>query len=162
MNMQHIYLKQVQNGEYTKYYALMLKCFINNPQRGSSWIPTPDRYNNARCGLINIRNEDDQECFKWCAKYHLSKKEKHSDRVSVLKENEDKYNYSNVNYPATFDDIAIFENNNKIAIRVYGIYEEHNIRTERSGNIDYIQNDIIYSLRVEGDETSHYIYIEHI
>ena len=133
----------------------------NKPQRGSSWIPTPDRYNNARCGLINIRNEDDVECFKWCVKYHQSKKEKHCDRVSVLKKIEDKYDYSNVNCPATFDDIATFENNN-ISVFVYGIDEENNIRTEKTGNIDYIQNDIIYLLRVENDETSHYIYIKHV
>ena len=31
--------------------------------RRSSWIPTPERYSNAKCGLINIKNED-QECFK--------------------------------------------------------------------------------------------------
>ena len=39
--------------------------------RGSSWIPTPERYSNAKCGLINIKNED-QECFRWCMRYHQS------------------------------------------------------------------------------------------
>ena len=53
-----------------KVLFIYVKFFINKPQRGSSWIPTPDRYNNARCGLINIRNEDDVECFKWRVKYH--------------------------------------------------------------------------------------------
>ena len=83
--------------------------------------------------VINIRNEDDVECFKWCVKYHQSKKEKHCDRVSVLKKIEDKYDYSNVNCPATFDDIATFENNNNISVFVYGIDEENNIRTEKNG-----------------------------
>ena len=46
--------------------------------RGSSYIPTPIRYSNSRCGLINIKNEDDK-CFYWCMKYHSSKQEKMTD-----------------------------------------------------------------------------------
>ena len=52
--------------------------------RGSSYIPTPETYSNPKCGLINIQN-DDQECFKWCMKYHQTNRSKHSDRLSVLK-----------------------------------------------------------------------------
>ena len=52
--------------------------------RGSSYIPTPEKYSNPKCGLINIQN-DDQECFKWCMKYHQTDKSKNSDRLSVLK-----------------------------------------------------------------------------
>ena len=62
------------------------------PSRGASYIPTPDKFNNSRCGLINIKNDDD-ECFKWCMKYHQSKREKNADRLSVLEKIEDKYNY---------------------------------------------------------------------
>ena len=80
---------------------------------------------------INIKNGD-LECFKWCVKYHQTSKEKAGDRVSVLKI-EDKYDYSNVNCPATFEDIATFENNNNISVFVYGIDEENNIRTEKNG-----------------------------
>ena len=43
--------------------------------RGSSYIPTPIRYSNSRCGLINNKNEDDK-CIYWCMKYHSSKQEK--------------------------------------------------------------------------------------
>ena len=43
------------------------------PVRGSSYIPTPVKFSNPKCGLINIKN-DDVECFKWCMKYHQSKK----------------------------------------------------------------------------------------
>ena len=66
-----------KGSEWRIYKVLFIyvKCFTNKPQRGSSWIPTPDRYNNARCGLINIKNED-LECFKWCVKYHQTSKEK--------------------------------------------------------------------------------------
>ena len=57
------------------YFVVYLKSFTNEPVRGSSYIPTPEKYSNAKCGLINIQN-DDQECFKWCMKYHQSLKDK--------------------------------------------------------------------------------------
>ena len=81
-------------------------------ERGSSYIPTPARYTNSRCGLMNIRN-DDEQCFKWCMLYHQSDQKKNGEILSVLKKVEDKYNWDNVKFPCTFKDIATFENNNK-------------------------------------------------
>jgi hypothetical protein len=51
-----------------------IKVYKSRVARGSSYIPTPPPYNNAKCGLINIQN-DDQECFKWCMKYHQTEAE---------------------------------------------------------------------------------------
>ena len=64
-------------------------------------MPIPEKFANSRCGLVNIKNED-QECFKWCMKYHQTKKEMHDSRVSVLKKVDDKYSYKNVNFPVGF------------------------------------------------------------
>jgi hypothetical protein len=47
-------------------------------------------------------------------------------------------------FPASYDDIAKFELLNKVCIDVYIINEEGKLDKEREGNIDYIQNDIIY------------------
>ena len=52
---------------------IFVELFEIKPARGSSHIPTPEKYKNAKCGIINIKN-DDQECFKWCMKYHQTKK----------------------------------------------------------------------------------------
>ena len=54
--------------------------------------------------------------------YHQSEKAKHSDRVSVLNKVEDKYNWEDVNFPASFDDVATFETNNKICVN-----EKHHV-----------------------------------
>ena len=57
----------------------IIKFFVNihdvKPIRGSSYIPTPDKYKNPKCGLVNIQNND-VECFKWCMKYHQTKNQK--------------------------------------------------------------------------------------
>ena len=41
---------------------------INNyePLAGSSYIPTPLKLSNAKQGLINIKNTNDNECLRWC------------------------------------------------------------------------------------------------
>jgi hypothetical protein len=44
--------------------------------RSGSYIETPETYNYPKCGLINIRNADN-ECFKHCTTYHQTKNKKH-------------------------------------------------------------------------------------
>jgi len=67
-----------------KIHRVFLKSYTVKPVRGSSYIPTPEKFAHSKCGLVNINNEDN-ECFKWCMKYHQTKKDKNDDRVSVLK-----------------------------------------------------------------------------
>ena len=106
--------------------SLSLKVYKIKPPRGSSYIPTPDRYCNSRCGLINIQNTNDNECFKWCCKYHQTKKDKNDHRLTVLAKVNDRFNYEGVSYPASYDDIKTFEVNNSIAIFVYALNGEGN------------------------------------
>ena len=56
-----------------KIHYLFIESFSVKPIRGSSYIPTPLKFSDSRCGLIHIRN-DDNTCFKWCMKYHETKK----------------------------------------------------------------------------------------
>ena len=137
-----------------------IKVYKTRVARGSSYIPTPPPYNNAKCGLINIQN-DDQECFKWCMKYHQTKQQKHDDRISVLKKLEDKFNYEGVEFPANFEDIKRFELNNGVAVFVYCLSEQGKVVKERNGNPKF-RDKPIYLLRVEAGGQAHYIYIKHI
>ena len=130
-----------------------------NPVRAASYIPTPVKYNYPKSGLINIQN-DDNKCFQWCMRYHQSKKDKHDNRVSVLKKVQDNFNYTGIEYPVSFDDITKFEDLNRVSIFIYEI-EADDITLARSGNLNYIQN-IIYLLRLEDSDTAHYIYIKNI
>ena len=143
------------------FYYIIISCYTVKPPRASSYIPTPEPYNHNKCGLINIQNQDNK-CFEWCMKYHQSNKSKNDDRVSVLSKTNDKYNYDNVEYPATFDDIKTFEENNNVCVNVYTLGEDKSILLEYAGNIEFIRNEIIYLLRIEHEEQSHYVYIKHI
>ena len=39
-----------------RIHFVYLKSFTDKPVRGSSYTPAPDKYSNAKCGLINIAN----------------------------------------------------------------------------------------------------------
>ena len=144
-----------------RFTRFIVACYTVKPSRASSYIPTPEPYNNAKCGLVNIQNKDNK-CFEWCTKYHQTPKAKHDDRTTVLSKADDKYNYDNIHYPASFDDIKTFENNNKVCVNVYRIDQDNSIVLDYAGDIDYIKNDIIYLLRIEHEDQSHYVYIKHI
>ena len=57
--------------------------------------------------------------FRWCVKYHQSKKENNCSRISALKKVVDKYNYENVNFPASLQDIEQFDLNNNISFHLF-------------------------------------------
>jgi hypothetical protein len=69
--------ERVEGSGWTlyRYLYFAIDMFKIRPIRASSYIPTPEKYASPKCGLINIKNED-QQCFKWCMKYHQTKKEK--------------------------------------------------------------------------------------
>ena len=122
-----------------RWHYIFVECLTVKPQRGSSYIPTPAKYSNPQCGLINIQNKD-QECFKWCMKYHQSEQKKHGERTTVLEKLPDKYIY-NISYPTPFVEI-----DNQVSVFVYYVSDDDAIRTERKGNPDYILDDVNYLL----------------
>ena len=74
---------------------------------------------------------------------------------------EDKYNYEGINYPASYEDIKVFEENNKIGVVVYAIDEKNCIIKEYHGNKEYLLNERIYLLRIE-DKEKHILFILNI
>jgi len=101
------------------------KIYKNKNLRGAKYIPTPEPINNKRNGLVNIQN-DDNECFRWCLKFHQSEsKLDKATRITALKKVVDKYNYKDINYPTTKADFITFENNNPtVQINVFEYDDE--------------------------------------
>jgi len=85
---------------------------------------------------------------------------KNSDRLTVLRQVQDKYDYSGLEFPVSLTNIKKIEENNKVCIYVYEIDEETNDIVEaKKGSTKYI-NEVIYLLFVEQDDKYHYIYIK--
>ena len=59
------------------------------------------------------------------------------------------------------DDIEQFESNNEVSVFVYSLKNDAVYR-EKIGNPDYVTKDVVYLLRIENEEKSHYIYIKHL
>lgn len=53
---------------------------------GSSYIPLPEKLKNKK-GLINIKNIEDNECFRWCHLAHLYPVDKNPQRIKKYKKN---------------------------------------------------------------------------
>ncbi len=73
--------------------------------------------------------------------YHQSEKGINGDRAAVLDKVEDKYNWDGGSFPTSFDDIAKFENNNKIGVNIFGHNGKNEINPIRAGPIPYIKTD---------------------
>ena len=50
---------------------------------------------------------------------------KNNDRLTVLNKLQDKYNYEGINYPASYEDIKVFQENDNIGVVVYAIDEDN-------------------------------------
>jgi hypothetical protein len=145
-----------------KYRNLAIDIFETKPLRASSYIPTPERFSSPKCGLVNIQNKD-QECFRWCMKYHQSAKSQNCYRTTALAKLHDRFDYGDMEFPADYNSIEQFEHLNKVCIFIYTYDEEKNeVVVEKQGKTEYILNDCIYLLRIEQEEQSHYVYIKKI
>ncbi len=115
----------------------------------------------SEVGLDYIKNED-QECFQYCMLYHQSDKAKNADRTTVLNRIEDKYNWGNVNSPATFDDITTFETNNRVCSNIFAHdLTKNKINPIRLGHIPFIRNGNINLLLIKDEaDNGHYLYIK--
>ena len=89
-----------------------------NLMRGSSYLPLPDYIANRKA-VINPRN-DDEECFKWSviAADRWMDIGSHPERVSNLKEFNDNYVWSGLEFPVSIKDIGKFETRNNVSVNV--------------------------------------------
>jgi hypothetical protein len=53
-----------------------------NPLEGCSFIELPSSLKSNRNGLINIVNNDDDECFRWCHVRHLKPKKQKANKIT--------------------------------------------------------------------------------
>jgi hypothetical protein len=90
------------------------------PLAGSSYMELPKDISNSKCGLINIKN-DDNMCFVWCHVRHLRPKDRRATTITVKdRESELGLDYKDIEFPVKISDIDKIERRNKINISVLG------------------------------------------
>jgi len=86
---------------------LILDHYLNiinyTPLRGSSYIKLRKELQNSMLGLINPKNLDDNECFRWCRNIKLNPQKVHPERITLKdKESIKKLDYSGVTFPVQY------------------------------------------------------------
>ena len=131
----------------------------NEPLSGSSYIPLP-KIQQSKKAIINVKNKEDNECFKWSITTAVYPAENHPEKISKeLKENYEKFNWDGIHFPASFKDINKFEKQNPtISINVFGYEQEvYPLRISKRVN-DKTVNLLLISER----ENQHYCWIKNM
>ena len=134
------------------------------PLKGNSYIPLPEELRNSMCGLINLKNIDN-ECFRWCHNRHLNPLKVHPERITKSdRESVKGLDYSGISFPVTINQINRIERQNKININLFGYNTEkksvYPIRISEENYDDHIELLYIEGKNELGEKTTHYVYIK--
>ena len=107
----------------------MLEIFITKfkPLNGKSYKPFPKVIVKKKA-VINMENDDDQ-CFKWAVTRALNPADRDSERnpnriTKALKNQSEKYNWNDIEFPTKLKDIHKFEKNNNVNVNVFSFDNE--------------------------------------
>ena len=85
------------------------------------FIPLPDSLD-AKKALTNMKNENDEECFKWCLGRWKNPVEKNPQRItSLLKKQCEEFIWDGISFPISWRGIDRFERQNDISVNVLGL-----------------------------------------
>ena len=112
------YNKRGSNWIFKKVIRLDVNFVRWKPLGGSAWIPLPAKLANKKA-VINMKNQDDF-CFKWCISRAANMVESHPERITPkLREQAEKFDWTDCKFPMTLDKIKFFEKRNNISVNVY-------------------------------------------
>ena len=129
------------------------------PLAGSSYMKLPEDISNSKCGLINIKN-DDNMCFVWCHVRHLRPKARRATTITQ-KDLELSLDYEGIKFPVKISDIDRIERKNKINISVFGYKgrkQFYPIRISKSEHKDHME----LLLLGDGEGSLHYVLIKDV
>ena len=115
-------LKSMKRSEFVFDYVHLLyyKCHEINPNRGESYIDSPDWIKNKKAATNPI-NKKDNKCFQYAVTVALNHEEieRHAERITKRKPLINKYKWERINFPSEKNDWKKFEKKNRtVAINV--------------------------------------------
>ncbi|CAI6358121.1 unnamed protein product [Macrosiphum euphorbiae] len=110
---------------------------VYKPFGGSSYLPLP-AFIERKKATINARNFD-EKCFKYTMLAKLVNPV-HAERIgSNYVEVENRYDFKNINSPASLNDVVKFEKTNKVSVNIY--YSLKNGELKYKNNVKKIQKE---------------------
>ena len=128
-----------------------------NPLSASSYIKLPGKLYEKKA-IINVKNENDNECFKWAVTSAVFPAERDGERLSKqMRKDSEKFDWTGIEFPVSLKQIDKFENNNPYAINVLG-YEGvvYPLRISKKNN------QVINLLLIANEETNHFCWIKNM
>ena len=128
-----------------------------NPLSASSYIELPGKLAEKKA-IINVKNENDNECFKWAVTSAVFPAKEHGERLSKrMREDSEKFDWTGIEFPVSLKQIDKFENNNPYAINVFG-YEKvvYPLRISKK------KEQVINLLLIADEETNHFCWIKNM
>ena len=127
------------------------------PLSGSSYIPLPKTIADKNA-IINVKNLNDNECFKWAVTSAIYTAKNHPERLNKnMRINSEKFNWKGIEFPVSLKQIVKFEKQNPFYVNVFGIEGEKvyplRISKER-------EKQVINLLLISKGETNHYCWIK--
>ena len=112
---------------------------------GSSYKPLPAELERRReNGIVNVKNFDDDQCFKWAVTRYLNPIARKRDAEKLTQKLQDqsgKLDWSCTSFPTPLHELDIFENMNKISVMVFGWDDdEKNVTYLRQPNTGHERN----------------------
>ena len=151
--------KEGSGWQFKKVEYLDVKIILYEPLKGSSYIPLPKKLASKKA-IINVKNENDHECFKWAVTSAVFPRDKDPQRLDKeMRDNSEKINWEGLKFPVPALDSHIdkFEENNNLSISVLG-YENGELCVLRPIKKENLQK--INLLLISNDETNHYCWIK--
>ena len=141
---------------HVEYFDIYIDPF--DPLSGSSYIPLPSKLATKKA-IINVKNENDNECFKWAVTSAVFPKEKNAQRLTKqMRENSNNFDWSGMKFPVSLQDIVKFEKQNPYVINVCGYDGEvYPLRISKKRKCE-----VIVLLLISNDETNHYCWIKDV
>ena len=128
-----------------------------NPLSGSSYIKLPGKLYEKKA-IINVKNENDNECFKWAITSAVFPAERDGERLSKqMRKDSEKFDWTGIEFPVSEEFIDKFEKNNPYAINVFG-YE----RVVYPLRISKKNDQVINLLLIANEETNHFCWIKNM
>ena len=130
-----------------------------NLTRGSSYIPLPSWIANKKV-VINPKNENDEECFKWAvtAALHYKEIKSHPKRMSNIVGYTNNYNWFGLEFPVAINKINEFKKNNDISINILGVKGQRIYICRNSKH--YNRKNVVNLLLIDDGEKRHYTAIK--
>ena len=122
----------------------------------SSYISLPKKLEGKKA-VINVRNKNDHECFKWAITSTIYQREKDPQRLNKeMRNNSQNFNWDGIDFPVSIKQIDKFERQNNYAINVFG-YEDSKVYPLRLSKKD---SHVVDLLLITDETTNHYCWIK--